>query len=117
MTEKSTKEPEANNDSKAPKKELKEIFIQSLTRKGKKFRPSDWVDRICSSYATFGEDRKLRYSPYLKPEMIDGVRCLAVDMQLKITNPEGFDELMQFAEQNQLMVLDEENNPIDLPTS
>ncbi len=95
--------------------EIKEIFIQSLTREGKKFRPSDWVDRICSSYATFGEDRKLRYSPYLKPEMVDGIRCLAVDMQLKASNPDGFEELMQFAEENKLMILDGASNPINLP--
>lgn len=92
-----------------------EIIIQSLTREGKRFRPSDWVDRICSSYATFGEDRKLRYSPYLKPEMIDGIRCLAVDMQLKATNPEGFEELMQFAEENQLNILDSEGAAIPVP--
>lgn len=92
-----------------------EIIIQSLTREGKRFRPSDWVDRICSSYATFGEDRKLRYSPYLKPEMIDGIRCLAVDMQLKATNPEGFEELMQFAEENQLNILGSEGAAIPVP--
>lgn len=92
-----------------------EIIIQSLTRDGKRFRPSDWVDRICSSYATFGDDRKLRYSPYLKPEMIDGVRCLAVDLQLKITNPEGFEELMQFADENQLNILDSEGAAIPIP--
>lgn len=94
---------------------IEEIIIQSITREGKRFRPSDWVDRICSSYATFGEDRKLRYSPYLKPEMIDGVRCLAVDMQLKTANPEGFDELMQFAEENQLNILDGEGESIPVP--
>jgi len=92
-----------------------EIIIQSLTREGKRFRPSDWVDRICSSYATFGEDRKLRYSPYLKPEMIDGIRCLAIDMQLKSTNPDGFAELMQFASENQLNVLNNEGESIPLP--
>jgi hypothetical protein len=92
-----------------------EIFIQSLTKEGKRFRPSDWVDRICSSYATFGDDRKLRYSPYLKPEMIDGIRCLAVKMQLKTSNPEGFEELMQFANENQLSILDAENNAIEAP--
>jgi hypothetical protein len=92
-----------------------EIIIQSLTRDGKPFRPSDWVDRICSSYATFGEDRKLRYSPYLKPEMINGVRCLAVDMQLKITNPEGFEELMQFAEENKLNILNNEGVAVPIP--
>lgn len=97
------------------KNKIDEIIIQSLTRKGKRFRPSDWVDRICSSYATFGDDRKLRYSPYLKPEMVDGIRCLAVDMQLKITNPEGFEELMQFAEENKLNVLDSEGESIAIP--
>ena len=94
-----------------------EIIIQSLTRTGKPFRPSDWVDRICSSYATFGEDRKLRYSPYLKPEMIDGIRCLAVDLQLKETNPDGFEELMQFAEENQLNILNSEGESIATPES
>jgi hypothetical protein len=92
-----------------------EIIIQSLTREGKRFRPSDWVDRICSSYATFGEDRKLRYSPYLKPEMIDGIRCLAVDMQLKTANPEGFEELMEFARENQLNILNDEGVSIAVP--
>lgn len=92
-----------------------EIIIQSLTREGNRFRPSDWVDRICSSYATFGEDRKLKYSPYLKPEMIDGIRCLSVDMQLRTANPEGFEELMQFAEENQLNILDTEGESIQVP--
>jgi hypothetical protein len=92
-----------------------EIIIQSLTRDGKRFRPSDWVDRICSSYATFGEDRKLRYSPYLKPEMIDGIRCLAVDMQLKTANPDGFEELMEFARENQLNILNNEGASIAVP--
>jgi hypothetical protein len=84
-----------------------EIFIQGLTRDGKQFRPSDWVDRMCSTFATFGENRKLRYSPYLRPEMLNGTRCLVVDMKLKDVSPERFDELMQFANENQLKITDE----------
>lgn len=57
---------------------------------------------MCSQYATFGPDRKLRYSPYLKPRVINGVRCLVVDMQLNEVNPEGYAQLRQFAEENQL---------------
>lgn len=89
-----------------------EIIIEGLTRAGKPFRPSDWVDRMCSSYATFGEDKKLRYSPYLKPEVINGVRCLAVNMRLKEVSPEGFEQLMLFAHENQLNILDAEGNSI-----
>jgi hypothetical protein len=70
---------------------------------------------MCSSYATFGDDRKLRYSPYLKPKMMNGVRCLAVDMKLKVTNPDGFEELMHFANENQLSVLDAEGKSIATP--
>jgi Protein of unknown function (DUF3579) len=92
-----------------------EITIEGLTRAGKPFRPSDWVDRMCSTFATFGENRKLRYSPYLRPEVVNGVRSLAVDMKLKDTNPEGFEQLMQFAEENQLNILDAEGNSIPVP--
>lgn len=92
-----------------------EIIIEGNTRAGKPFRPSDWVDRMCSTYATFGEDRKLKYSPYLKPRVVNGVRCLAVDLKLRDVNPEGYAQLMHFAEENQLNVLDSTGNSIAVP--
>ncbi len=95
--------------------ELQEIIIEGNTRAGKPFRPSDWVDRMCSTYATFGDDRKLRYSPYLKPRVVNGVRCLAVDLKLKVVNPEGYAQLMHFADENQLNVLDSGGNSIPVP--
>jgi hypothetical protein len=94
-----------------------EIIIEGNTRAGKAFRPSDWVDRMCSTYATFGEDRKLRYSPYLKPRVVNGVRCLAVDLKLKDVNPEGFIQLMHFADENDLNILDSQGNSIPVPTA
>lgn len=94
--------------------ETKEIIIQGLTRAGKPFRPSDWVDRMCSTYATFGDDKKLRYSPYLKPKLVNNVRCLAVDLKLKDSNPEGYQQLIQFANENQLSILNGEGETIEL---
>ena len=93
-----------------------EIIIEGLTRAGKPFRPSDWVDRMCSTFASFGVDKKLRYSPYLKPRVANGVRCLAVDLKLKTVNPDGFTQLMQFAEENQLNILDAAGNSIPTPS-
>lgn len=92
-----------------------EIIIEGNTRAGKPFRPSDWVDRMCSTYATFGDDRKLKYSPYLKPRVLNGVRCLAVDLKLKVSNPAGYEQLMHFANENQLNVLDASGNSIEVP--
>ncbi|AKR44157.1 MULTISPECIES: DUF3579 domain-containing protein [Methylophilus] len=85
--------------------ENQEIIIQGITLAGKPFRPSDWVDRMCSTYASFGDDKKLRYSPYLKPKLVNNVRSLSVDMKLKDVNPAGFEQLMQFAKENQLSVI------------
>lgn len=94
---------------------VEEIIIEGKTRAGKAFRPSDWVDRMCSTYASFGKDRKLKYSPYLKPRVRNGVRCLAVDLKLKIVNPDGFAQLMHFVEDNQLNVLDGSGTAIETP--
>ncbi len=91
-----------------------EMIIQGITLAGKQFRPSDWVDRMCSTYATFGDDKKLRYSPYLKPKLVNNVRSLSVDVKLKDVNPEGFEQLMQFARENQLSVIDAEGQPVTL---
>lgn len=88
------------------------IIIHGKTLEGKAFRPSDWVDRMCSSYATFGGDKKLIYSPYLKPRLVDGVRCLAVDARLKDVNPEGFKQLIYFANENNLGILNEAGDNI-----
>ncbi len=92
-----------------------EVIIEGNTREGKPFRPSDWVDRMCSTYATFGEDRKLKYSPYLKPKVVNGIRCLAVDLKLKTVNPEGYAQLMHFADENNLNVLDDAGVSIAVP--
>ena len=92
-----------------------EIIIEGNTRAGKPFRPSDWVDRMCSTYATFGDDRKLKYSPYLKPRVVNGVRCLAVDLKLKTVNPEGYAQLMHFADENLLNVIDATGESIPVP--
>ena len=92
-----------------------EIIIEGNTRAGKPFRPSDWVDRMCATYATFGDNHKLIYSPYLKPRVINGVRCLAVDLKLKEVNLEGFEQLMHFVGENQLNVLDGAGNSIPVP--
>jgi hypothetical protein len=90
-----------------------QIIIEGLTKAGKPFRPSDWVDRMCSTYATFGQDKKLRYSPHLKPQVINGIRCLVVDLKLKDVNPDGYAQLKQFADENQLSIKSMDNSPLE----
>jgi hypothetical protein len=79
-----------------------EIVIQGVTESGHPFRPSDWAERLCGMMSVFGEDRHLTYSPYLKPIIAAGVRCVVVDVSLEELDPAAFRFLMEFAKDNAL---------------
>ena len=36
--------------------------IRGVTEDGRKLRPSDWIERISSTLASFGSDQRLQYS-------------------------------------------------------
>ena len=84
---------------------LDEVIIEGQTAEGKKFRPSDWVDRLCGMLAQF-ERQKVSYSPYLRPMMFKGMQCVAVKRELETKSPSVFEFLMQFAKDNNLVVTD-----------
>ena len=82
--------------------ESPEIVIQGITETGLAFRPSDWAERLCGMMSVFGEDHHLSYSPYLKPIMANGMRCVVVDRQLEQMDPAAFGFLIGFARDNEL---------------
>lgn len=79
-----------------------EIVIQGVTASGQSFRPSDWAERLCGMMSVFGEDSRLSYSPYLKPIMAGGIRCVVVDLRLEGIDPDAFRFLLGFARDNEL---------------
>jgi hypothetical protein len=81
-----------------------EIVIQGLTESGRTFRPSDWAERLCGMMSIFGEDHHLSYSPFLKPIMSGGVRCVVVDRQLEQLDAAAYRFLLSFARDNELCV-------------
>lgn len=79
------------------------IIIVGLTKEGQKFRPSDWAERLSGNLCTF-RNRRILYSPLLRPAIRDGVKCVMVDIQLKASHPSIFKEVMDFALKNQLEI-------------
>ena len=79
-----------------------EIVIVGTTAAGRGFRPSDWAERLCGMMSVFSEDRHLSYSPYLKPVMSAGVRCVVVDVDLERVDPVAYAFLFSFARDNEL---------------
>ena len=83
------------------------LIVEGVRENGGKFRPSDWVERISSTYAVFGKDQRLRYSQGVRPRVVGGKSVLAVELSLQEYNPDMFQEVMKFVRDNQLRVREE----------
>ena len=83
-----------------------EVIIHGTTSKGKVFRPSDLAERLCGILSSFDKDNRLSYSQWVRPILVDKIRCVAVDKKLEETNAPMFRFLMDFAADNDLRVID-----------
>jgi len=96
----------AASQGQAPKP--REIFILGMTTAGKTFRPSDWAERLCgvmSPYRPEGYDAThahIGYSPYVRPTILNGTKCVIVDERLRDIEPMAWDFVLAFASDNQL---------------
>ena len=84
----------------------REILIIGITETGSTFRPSDWAERLCGVMSLFGEDQRISYSPFVRPIVSAGARCVVVDVRLQELQPEAFAFLLGFARDNELRVQD-----------
>lgn len=90
----------------------KKIIIEGVTHKGAKFRPSDWAERVSGSLSTF-KNHRIYYSPLLTPSYQNGHRCLLLDPKLKQSNPKLFDQIMNFANTNNLRICGQVEDSIE----
>ncbi|MBD3671607.1 MAG: DUF3579 domain-containing protein [Gammaproteobacteria bacterium] len=95
-----------NDDSFSPASDRHHSWlIQGMTTAGNRFRPSDWVERICSLMAGFDKGR-LHYSDMLHPVLVNGVKCVHVDSRLEQQSPEIHKQVMYFAKSNGLNIIE-----------
>jgi hypothetical protein len=83
-----------------------DLIIKGVTTAGRKFRPSDWAERLSSVMSTFGADNRVSYSPYVRPVTIDGISCVVVSKKLQEVDQRAYQFVMGFAQDNDLTVLD-----------
>ena len=85
------------------------FVIVGVTRENRKFRPSDWADRLFGIMSAFGSDNRMTYSPYVRPGCtLQGDKSVVVDGRLHDVEPLAYKFLVNFAEDNNLKV-----EPID----
>ena len=93
--------------------DVKRIIIEGITENGRKFRPSDWAERMSGALSTFGRDQRIQYSPLLQPMTVNGVKCVSVDPQLKDSFPELFAYIMRWVDTNHLKVVELDDEQVN----
>ncbi len=88
----------------------KSIIIEGVTEDGRKFRPSDWAERMSGMMSSFGPDHRIHYSPLLRPVSYKGVKSIALDPSLETSNPLIFSQIMDFARRNNLKITELTDN-------
>lgn len=91
---------------------IREFFIMGITSNGRQFRPSDWAERLCGVMACFrpagsgGRHAHLQYSPYVRPILLNGVKAVFVNPKLYELEPLAYHFALDFANDNDLQVVD-----------
>jgi hypothetical protein len=82
-------------------------LLRGVTSQGKRFRPSDWCERLAGVMSGFrpgGAAHTMGYSPWCIPTTRDGDACVIVDPALRAHEPMAWDFVVGFARDNDLQV-------------
>ena len=81
------------------------FVIIGVTSDGRRFRPSDWAERLCGVLSAFGAEKKMTYSPYVIPGHSDGEKAVFVDRKLYAAEPMAYRFVANFAQDNDLKLV------------
>lgn len=86
--------------------QVQQLIIHGTTTAGRRFRPSDWAERLAGVMSQFRPEGSsggpMTYSPYVVPRVIEGVRCVVVDHRLRDISPLAWQFVCDFAKDNEL---------------
>jgi nitroreductase len=87
----------------AMEQEIMNLVIVGETRDGKVFRPSDWAERLCSLTSAVGNNRKVKYSQFVRPGHTPaGVKTVVVNPRLHKADPLAWKFVLDFAKDHDL---------------
>jgi len=91
-------------DNQNKQNKNKVLIIQGETQDGRKFRPSDWAERMSGMLSTFGDDHRIHYSPKLRPISLNDKKCIVLYKSLEESHPGIYKQIMDFASRNNLTI-------------
>ncbi len=100
-----------------------EVVLLGRTHEGRRFRPSDWAERLAGVMSRFRPvgaghaEGHLCYSPLCMPTLVDGVRAVVVSRELADVEPMAWDFVLRFARDNNLETVEACMLAVDDPRS
>ncbi len=82
----------------------KEWVILGITLGDEVFNYPDWAERLCGMLADQSSSQRLGYSDFLHPMHIDGLPAVVMEAGLEQADPQAFNMVRKFAEENHLKV-------------
>lgn len=80
------------------------VIILGLTQDGRKFRPSDWAERLCGAVASYDKNRRITFHPNVALASREGIKCVVIDASLEQSDDMLFSFLSDFATENNLQI-------------
>ena len=85
------------------------VIIKGVTVDGRRFRPSDWAQRLSTAAAAMmpkAKERRARrpFHPKVNTAIIDGINSVVVDKSLAEEDPRLYKFLINFAKENNLVI-------------
>lgn len=74
------------------------VYVEGESSSNTRVRPHNWAERFAGNVASYGADRRLRYSPVLEPVVVNGTKCLRMCRTLEQSNPVLFRDVLGFAD-------------------
>ncbi len=79
------------------------LLIKNETTDGKRFRPSDWAERLQSTITCLEDEEFKRCIGLVQVVALNGSKCILVDKGLEDHEPRLYRFLMRFARENSLV--------------
>lgn len=86
------------------------LCIMGITSAGKRFRPSDWAERLAGVMSCYrpggagGADAHISYSKWCEPSLTGNIKCVILHPDMKLHHPEAWEFVIDFAQDNDLQV-------------
>ena len=80
------------------------MVIEGETIDGKRFRPSDWNERLHGTLRALDEDEYQACEGFVHLTTLDGRKCVQVDCRLREEDERLFNFFLRFARDNNLRV-------------